>query len=112
MIDTTDAKTGTYLMILEAEGIRDAQVPSVKVGSKMEYVHILSTACSNEFACAIYIRNRGNSSYPLVGTIYLSYHPSSGLVDITTVKISPESQLDLDIDRMDNTTFDFKLKAK
>ncbi|MDC9588077.1 hypothetical protein PSI23_01800 [Xenorhabdus sp. XENO-10] len=112
LIDTTDAKVGTYLMILDAEGIRDAQVLSVKGGSKMEYVNIPSTGSSNMLACAIYIRNRINSSYPLVGTIYLGYNPSSGCVDITTVKISPDSQLDLDVDRVGNTKFDFKLKVK
>ncbi|AOM41103.1 hypothetical protein [Xenorhabdus hominickii] len=112
LIDTTDAKVGTYLMILDAEGIRDARVSSVKVGSQMGYVCIPSTASSNEIACTIYIKNRDNSSYPLVGTIYLNYQPSSGIIDITTLKIAPESQLDLDVDRVDGTKFDFKLKAK
>ncbi|MBD2811015.1 hypothetical protein ID853_09030 [Xenorhabdus sp. Vera] len=112
LIDTTDAETGTYLMILDAEGIRDAEISSVKIGSKMEYVNILSTASSNEIACAFYIKNRDNRSYPLVGTIYLSYHPSSGFVDITSMKVSPESQLDLAIDRVNSTKFDFKLKTK
>lgn len=112
LIDTTDAKEGTYLMILDAEGIRNAQVSSVKVGGEIEYVNIPSTASSNKVVCAIYIKDKGNSSYPLVGTIYLNYHPLSELVDIATVKISPESQLGLNVDRMDRTRFNFKLKAK
>ncbi|MDX7997895.1 hypothetical protein FE394_01445 [Xenorhabdus sp. Reich] len=112
LIDTTDAKSGTYLMILDAEGISDAKIPSVKVGSKVEYVHIPSKASSNRITCAIYIRNEDNRSYPVVGTIYLSYHPSSGLVDITKLKISSDSQLNLYVDRIDNTKFDFRLKEK
>ncbi|MDC9582124.1 hypothetical protein PSI15_11200 [Xenorhabdus sp. PR6a] len=48
LIDTTEAKVGTYLLILDAEGIRDVQVPSVKVDSNMEYVNIPSIASSNE----------------------------------------------------------------
>ncbi|PHM46451.1 hypothetical protein Xmau_00865 [Xenorhabdus mauleonii] len=112
LIDTTDAKSGNYLMILDAEGLRNAQVSSVKVGSKMEYVQISSTASSNELACAIYIRNQSNHSYPLIGTMYINYHPLSGIVDITSVKVSTESQLDIDVDRVDHAKFDFKLTAK
>ncbi|AYA40918.1 hypothetical protein HZS38_11100 [Xenorhabdus nematophila] len=112
LIDTTDAKAGTYLMILDAEGIRDAQIPSVKVDSKMEYVNIPSTASSNDITCAFYIRNRDNRNYPLIGTLYLSYQPLSGFVDITSMKVSPESQLDLHIDRVDGTKFEFTLKTK
>ncbi|OTA17095.1 hypothetical protein Xvie_01350 [Xenorhabdus vietnamensis] len=112
LIDTTDAKVGTYLMILDAEGMRNAKVPSVKAGSKMEYVNIPSTASSNVLSCGIYVRNRINSSYPLVGTIYLGYDPSSGCVDIATVKISPDSQLALDVDKVGSTKFDFRLKEK
>ncbi|MDX7986621.1 hypothetical protein FE392_04625 [Xenorhabdus sp. 12] len=112
LIDTTDAKAGTYLMILDAEGLRNAHIPSVKIGNKMEYAQISSTASSNELACAIYIRNQNNHSYPLVGTMYINYHPLSGIVDITSVKVSPESQLDIDIDRVGNAKFDFKLTAK
>ncbi|MDC9614962.1 hypothetical protein PSI19_14045 [Xenorhabdus khoisanae] len=112
LIDTTDAKKGTYLMILDAEGIRNARVSSVKVGGKIEYVNIPSTASSNKVVCAIYIKDTDNSSYPLVGTIYLDYHPLSEVVDIATVKVSSESQLSLNVDRVDRTRFDFKLKAK
>nr|WP_255523080.1 hypothetical protein [Xenorhabdus sp. PB62.4] len=112
MIDTTDAKEGTYLMILDAEGIRNARVSSAKVGGEIEYVNIPSTASSNKVVCALYIKDKGNGSYPLVGTIYLNYHPLSELVDIATVKISPESQLGLNVDRVDRTKFNFKLKAK
>ncbi|MBD2805519.1 hypothetical protein [Xenorhabdus szentirmaii] len=112
LIDTTGAKSGTYLMILDADGFGEAKVPSVEVGGNMEYVRIPSKASSNDIACAIYIRNKETRSYPLVGTLYLIYSPSSGVVDITTMKISLESQLDLDVDRIDNTTFNFKLKNK
>ncbi|MDC9594758.1 hypothetical protein [Xenorhabdus sp. IM139775] len=112
LIDTTDAKVGTYLLILDAEGIRDIQVPAVKVGSSMEYVNIPSIASSNELTCAIYIRNRINRSYPLIGTFYLDYDPSTGFVDISAMKLSPYSQLDLAVARVGDTKFDFKLKAK
>ncbi|CDH32982.1 hypothetical protein KKJ06_10145 [Xenorhabdus bovienii] len=112
LIDTTDAKVGAYLMILDAEGINNAQVFSIKRGSEMEYEHIPSTACSNQLTCSIYIKKTGNGSYPLVGTFYLRYHPASGLVDITEVKISPGALLNLEVDRVDNTKFHFKLQAK
>ncbi|MDE9550920.1 hypothetical protein [Xenorhabdus bovienii] len=112
LIDTTDAKVGAYLMILDAEGINNAQVFSIKRGSEMEYEHIPSTACSNQLTCSIYIEKTDNGSYPLVGTFYLRYHPASGLVDITEVKISPGALLNLEVDRVDNTKFHFKLQAK
>ncbi|MGJ0624548.1 hypothetical protein [Xenorhabdus bovienii] len=112
LIDTTDAKIGAYLMILDAEGINNAQVFSIKSGSEVEYVHIPSTASSNQLTCSIYIKKVDNGSYPLVGTFYLRYHPASGLVDITEVKISPGALLNLEVDKVDNTKFHFKLQAK
>ncbi|PHM74408.1 hypothetical protein [Xenorhabdus kozodoii] len=112
LIDTTDARVGTYWIILDAAGMRDAKMSAVKVGSKRAYVNIPFTVSSNKLTCAIYIRNKINSSYPLTGTLYLDYDPLSHFVDISTVKISPESQLGLDIDRVGNTKFDFKLKEK
>ncbi|CDL87769.1 hypothetical protein [Xenorhabdus cabanillasii] len=112
LIDTTDARSGTYVMIIDAEGINHFKVPSSKAGNDIRYVHIPSTASSNRIICSVYIQDRENGSYPLVGTICVHYHPSSGHIEITEIKISPNSLLRLEVDRIDNTRFNFLLRKK
>ncbi|MBD2814115.1 hypothetical protein ID850_04905 [Xenorhabdus sp. Flor] len=112
LIDTTDAKDGNYVMMIDAEGINHLKIPSVKTGNDIRYTHIPSIASSHRVTCSIYIQNRDNGSYPLVGTIYVHYHPSSGHIDITEIKISPNSLLDLAIDQVDNTKFHFILRKR